>query len=180
MRYPVYQQGPGAGIIVKIALLVLTLLLAPYKLSGGMIDMRNIERTSELFLLTATVAMEAEGESYRGKLGVAYVIINRSQKRVPFKSISDVVLDPYDFSAWNTKGGRQLALDTIPTLVWRDSEKAAHSAYYGIEKDPTHGADHYLNVGLTRKLRGGTLPAWLLAMKRTTRIGLHTFYREVR
>ncbi len=143
--------------------------------------MPNVERTAVLFLLAATVAMEAEGESYRGKLGVAYVIINRSQKRVPFKSISDVVLDPYDFSAWNTKGGRQLALDTIPTLVWQDSEKAAASAYYGIERDPTFGADHYLNVKLTRNLRGdGSLPTWLKSMKRTVKIGLHTFYKEVR
>ena len=163
-----------------VLLLVLALLLVPYKLSEGLIQMPNIERTSELFLLAATVAMEAEGESYKGKLGVAYVIMNRSNNRVPFKSISDVVLDPYDFSAWNTKGGRQLALDTIAHRIWLDSEKAAASAYYGIEKDPTFGATHYLNVPLTRKLRGGTLPAWLLAMKRTTKIGLHTFYKEVK
>ena len=142
--------------------------------------MPNIERTAELFLLTATVAMEAEGETYKGKLGVAYVIMNRVRRRVPFKSVSDVVLDPYDFSAWNTKGGRQLALDTIAYSMWRDAEKAAASAYYEIEKDPTLGADHYLNVELTRRLRGGTLPAWLLVMKRTVKIGLHTFYKEVK
>ena len=160
-------------------LLVLVLLLAPYKLSGGLIEM-NVERVNELFLLTATVAMEAEGEPYRGKLGVAYVIVNRARRRAPFKPISDVVLDPYDFSAWNTKGGRQLALDTIPTLVWQDSEKAAASAYYTIEKDPTLGADHYLNVALTRRLRGGSLPTWLKSMQRTVKIGRHTFYKEVR
>ncbi len=142
--------------------------------------MRNVETVNELFLLTATVAMEAEGEPYKGKLAVAYVVMNRSRRRVPFKSLSDVILDPYDFSAWNTKGGRQLALDTIAFPIWRDSEKAAASAYYGIEKDPTGGATHYLNVHLTRRLRGGTLPAWLLAMKRTTKIGLHTFYKEVK
>ena len=163
-----------------LVLLVLALSLAPYKLSEGLVQMANMNRTDDLFLLTATVAMEAEGESYRGKLGVAYVIMNRVRRRVPFKSVSDVVLDPYDFSAWNTRGGRQTALDTIDHFSWGDSEKAAHSAYYGIEKDPTHGADHYLNVGLTRKLRGGSLPTWLIAMKRTVKIGLHTFYKEVR
>ena len=164
---------------MKVALLVLALLLTPYKLSGGL-RMANVERAAELFLIAATVAMEAEGEPYKGKLAVAYVIVNRSVRRVPFKSISDVVLDPYDFSAWNTKGGRQLALDTIAFPIWRDSEKAAASAYYGIEKDPTHGADHYLNVELTRKLRGGSLPSWIKAMKRTTKIGLHTFYKEAK
>ena len=161
-------------------LLVLALLLAPYKLSGGLIEMANMERTNDLFLLTATVAMEAEGESYKGKLGVAYVIMNRVQRRTPFKSVSDVVLDPYDFSAWNTKGGRQTALDTIGQWAWRESEKAAHSAYYEIEKDPTHGATHYLNVPLTRKLRDGSLPKWLESLRRTVKIGSHTFYKEAK
>ena len=163
---------------MKATLLVLALLLVPYKLSGGLIQMANIERAQELFLLAATVAMEAEGESYRGKLGVAYVIVNRTWRRN--KTISQVVLDPYDFSAWNTKNGRQLQLENIAETVWWESERAAASAYYTIEKDPTNGADHYLNVELTRKLRGGTLPAWLLAMKRTAKIDLHTFYREVK
>ena len=142
--------------------------------------MLNVERAMQLFLLAATTAMEAEGEPYIGKLGVAYVVVNRARRRVPFKSISDVVLDPYDFSAWNTIGGRQLALDTISKEAWLDSEKAAHSAYYEIEKDPTHGATHYLNVPLTRKLRGGSLPKWLESLRRTTKIGLHTFYKEVK
>ncbi|KKK69174.1 hypothetical protein LCGC14_2936660 [marine sediment metagenome] len=181
MRYPVYQQGPGAGIVVKTALLsflMLVSLLVPYKLLGGMINMGNIERTHELFVMTCTIALEAEGESYRGKLGVAYVIVNEAGKRKT--SIVVEVFRPYRFSVWNTKGGRQRHLDKISSLVWFDSERAAHSAYYGIEKDPTHGADHYLNVGLTRKLRGGSLPTWLIAMKRTVKIGLHTFYKEVR
>ena len=163
---------------MKTGLLVLALLLTPYKLSGGFIEMSNVERVNELFLLTATVAMEAEGEPYIGKLAVAYVIMNRVNHRN--KSVSDVVLDPYDFSAWNTKGGRQMMLDEINGFYWEESEKAAASAYYGIEKDPTLGADHYLNVGLTRKLRGGSLPTWLIAMKRTTKIGQHTFYKEVK
>ena len=163
---------------VLLSFLTLVSLLTPGKLTEGMIDMRNIERANSLFLLTATVVMEAEGESYKGKLAVAYVIINRVKQRNKF--VSEVVLDPYDFSAWNTKGGRQLALEKINEFSWWDSEKAAHSAYYGIEKDPTHGADHYLNVELTRKLRGGALPAWLLGMKRTVKIGLHTFYKEVK
>ena len=140
--------------------------------------MRNIQRTGDLFLLFATVAMEAEGESYKGKLAVAYVIMNRCRKRR--KTISQVVLDPYDFSAWNTKGGRQLRLEYIGDIAWFDSERAASSAYYSIEEDPTFGATHYLNVPLTKKIRRDhKLPAWLKAMKRTTKIGQHTFYKEI-
>jgi len=57
---------------------------------------------------------------------------------------------------------------------------AAASAYYGIEHDPTHGADHYLNEPLTRRLRGGTLPFWVTQLEKTVRIGQHTFYKTRR
>lgn len=160
-------------------LLVLALLLAPYKLSEGITDMQNIERTNELFVMTCTIALEAEGESYRGKLGVAYVIVSEAKRRNT--SIAVEVFRPYRFSVWNTKGGRQRDLDKISSSVWFDSERAAASAYYGIEKDPTFGATHYLNVALTKKIRRNhDLPFWIKSMRRTTKIGLHTFYKEVK
>ena len=137
--------------------------------------MANIERTNVLFLLTATVALEAEGESYRGKLGVAYVVLTRMGKHGD--SISDIVFKPYAFSAWNSVAGRQMAIDSISEEMWRESEKDAASAFYGIEHDPTHGADHYLNEGLTRTMRGGSLPFWVLQLDKTVRIGQHTFYK---
>ena len=164
---------------MRSVLLVLALLLVPYKLSGGLIEMANIERASELFLLAATVAMEAEGESYRGKLAVAFVIMNRVILRN--QSLTDVIFDPYDFSAWNTRDGRQSALDNIGFGIWWEAEKAAAAAYYRIEPDLTLGADHYLNVELTKKIRKDKrLPRWVSKMKQTVKIGKHTFYKEVR
>ena len=159
------------------AFLVLQLLLAsPTVFSKEVIDVENIQRTHELFLLASTVALEAEGESYRGKLGVAYVIMNRVSEWN--KSISDVVFDPYDFSVWNTRGGRQLDLDVIGDTPWFDSEKAASSAYYKIEHDPTHGATHYLNVSLTKRIRrDGALPSWVTSLTQTVKIGRHTFFK---
>lgn len=144
--------------------------------SGEEINMENIQRSNELFLIASTVVLEAEGESYKGKLGVAYVIMNRVRGRR--KSVTDVVFDPYDFSAWNTRGGRQLDLDQIKDGPWFDSEKAAASAYYEIEKDPTHGADHYLNIRVTKMIRGGTLPSWVYSLTQTVVIGRHTFFKE--
>lgn len=158
------------------AFLVLHLLLgSPNELSKEGINVENIQRVHELFLITSTVVLEAEGESYRGKLGVAYVIMNRVEKWN--KSIADVVFDPYDFSAWNTRGGRQLDLDQMGDAPWFDSEKAASSAYYKIERDPTKGATHYLNIKLTKMLRGGDLPAWVYKLTQTTVIGHHTFFK---
>ncbi len=141
--------------------------------------MANVKRAVELFLLTATVAMEAEGESYEGKLAVAYVIMNRITNRGG--TISETVLKSHAFSAWNTKSGRRVRLDSISASAWEDSERAAISAYYFFEKDPTVGADHYLNIKLTRKLRRkGDLPSWVSKLTKTVKIGLHTFYKEAK
>ncbi len=138
--------------------------------------MSRITNEQEVFLIVMTVAMEAEGESYQGKLGVANVIVNRAyQKGI---NIVDVVFKPYAFSAWNTRGGRQNAITGIKHNVWAEAEKAAISAYYSIDSDPTHGATHYLNIPLTRRLRGGSLPRWVGRLKETTRIGKHTFLVE--
>ena len=141
--------------------------------------MSNVERVNELFLLTATVAMEAEGESYLGKLAVAFVIMNRVVLRN--QSLTDVIFDPYDFSAWNTRGGRQQALNVMDESVWFAAERAAAAAYYRFGPDPTHGADHYLNVELTKKIRKDKrLPRWVGKMNETVKIGKHTFYKEVK
>ena len=158
---------PGGGIME----LVLYLLLL-----GG--DMNIITKEQELFLVSTTVAMEAEGEPYRGKLAVAYVIFNRASSTN--KSVISVIFSPYAFSAWNNHGGRQRVLDHISDKVWKDSEKAASSSYYHLEPDPTLGATHYLNIPLTKKIRGGTLPVWVSRLKKTAVIDKHTFFKEKR
>jgi len=136
-----------------------------------------LSRQHDQFLIAQTVVLEAEGEPYQGKLAVAYVIMNRAVRGR--KTVSEVIYDPYDFSAYNTRGGRATALGNINDLHWRASERAAASAYFGLEKDPTKGATHYLNVELTKKIRSnGQLPLWVREMKELVTIGLHTFYRE--
>ena len=137
--------------------------------------MDRIQHSQRLFLLIATVAMEAEGESYKGKLAVAYVAINRASHYN--QTIDQVVLKPFAFSAWNTRGRKHM-MSAIPESAWWDSEKAAASAYYSIEPDPTYGATHYLNIALTRQLRGGSLPAWVGRLQKTTVIGQHTFFKK--
>lgn len=130
----------------------------------------------KLLLVDATVKMEAEDQPYRGKLGVAYVIMNRHRKWK--KAISDVVLDPYDFSAWNTDSNVKMRIDEWTEDMWDQCFKAACSAFYELEKDPTNGADHYLNEALTIKIRGGDLPNWITQMDKMVVIGDHTFYRR--
>ena len=127
----------------------------------------------DLYFLALTVSMEAGGESYEGKLGVAYAIVNRGQP------IIDTVLRSYQFSAWNTDSPTRMQINETPLWAMRDCYKAACAAYFRLTKDPTAGATHYLNEEITRKMRGGALPRWYDEAKVTARIGRHTFLKGV-
>ncbi len=144
------------------------------------------ETWDDLTLLAATVFLEAEGEPDLGKLAVAYVVMNRG------KTVLNAVLGPdgkaygdgkpYEaFSCWNDDYKQQAAtrLSTCGNraeAAWR----AAAAAFWGLISDPTSGADHYLNVELTRKIRGGSLPTWAegpIGRDQGIKIGNHTFLR---
>src|SRR3990167_6293611 len=113
-----------------------------------------------------------------GKLAVAHVIMNRVNKWK--KSVADVCLRSFQFSAWNTDSPTRLRLDDIDDRIMEVSHQAAVQAYDSqFQDDPTHGATHYLNIPLTRQLRGGTLPLWVAAMVKTVDIGQHSFYKEL-
>jgi len=126
----------------------------------------------DLLWLAMTVYMEAEGETYLGKLAVAFVVMNRARKgRL---SVSDVILRDRQFSAWNADSPTRLRLDLLtPTdPVWRDCHKAACAAYYDLADDPSKGASHYLNPAVLPKL-----PSWWDESKVTATIGRHRFAR---
>jgi len=147
----------------------------------------------ELSLLSATLFLEADSEPDLGKEAIAHVIMNRVE-RWGLPSIHDAILGrdrraygdgkPYEqFSCWNDdekmRAVRRIATSTSET-TWR-SWRAAAIGRWRLQPDPTHGATYYLNVDLTRKIRGGTLPGWadkLLATGRVTVIERHTFLAE--
>lgn len=130
----------------------------------------------DLLLLSATVYMEAGAEPPEGRLGVAFAIMNRARSRSA--SVSDVCLQPWQFSAWNTDSPTRRNLDTIPVDAWRDCYKASCAAYFELVADPTLGARNYLNEKATRAGRSdGSLPGWFHEEDVTIRIGNHTFLR---
>lgn len=137
-----------------------------------------VNRQDEITLLKWTIAMEAEAEPYQGKLAVAWAIMNRARKWK--QSISDVILKDRQFSAWNQDSPTRMRLDVISDAVMDSAEFAARTAYnYAtLDDDPTLGATHYLNIELTKQIRGGTLPGWVNKLTQTVKIGKHTFYRE--
>lgn len=131
-----------------------------------------------LFFLAATVFMEAENQSYRGKLAVANVVITTAAQRR--QTISRVVLTPWFMSCWNTDSPtRRRLTDAVETQppAWNEAMKAAASAFYGIEPDPTHGATNYVNEKLLTT--NGKLPKWFDRNKVTVVIGDHTFLKLI-
>lgn len=137
--------------------------------------MTRVEPISQAQWAVATIYMEAAGEPAEGKLAVAYAILNRAAAER--KTVSDVVLQPWHFSAWNTDSPTRLRLDTVDERAWAECAAAFAAAAVDRVPDPTRGATHYLNEDVTRKIRGGTLPAWFDEAKVTARIGRHTFLK---
>jgi spore germination cell wall hydrolase CwlJ-like protein len=134
-----------------------------------------MEFRDELYFLAVTIALEAGGEPYEGKLGVAFVIKGRAE-RVKV-SITDTIFKGWQFSAWNTEDPARMNIDSIPSEIFKECYKAAVAAFFHLSEDPSKGASHYLNEEVTRKARGGSLPGWFDESKVTIRIAHHTFLK---
>ena len=150
-----------------------------------------------LVLVSATVFLEAEGEPWDGLLGVGWVVRRRA---LDWKlSWHAAILGPdakaegdarpfEPFSCWGDSDlphSRARLAGATPEKA-EPSWRAAAAALWGLLPDPVDGATHYLNESLTKKIRGGTLPAWAAlptdstllnpALVRT-RIGRHVFLK---
>jgi spore germination cell wall hydrolase CwlJ-like protein len=143
--------------------------------------MEDLHQLSEEELLTACLWAEARGEPEQGQQAVCNVILNRVKKRMA-GSISAVILQPNQFSWTNSQDANFLKVFTAKTkdpAGWNRANAIALTALGGTLADNTKNADHYLNVEVTRKLRGGTLPKWaeegIRDGKVTVKIGNHTF-----
>jgi len=133
----------------------------------------------DLTLTAMTVCMEAGNQSFNGKVAVAWAIKNRDALTTS-PGVDDVVLAPWQFSAWNTDNkARARVQDVMLTqpALWHDCIKATCAAFFDFIQDPTHGATFYLNPVVTKKMRGGTLPDWYDAAKVTAVIEDHEFLK---
>lgn len=126
--------------------------------------------------MTLTIAQEAATEPYEGKLGVAYVILNRMKQSG--KSVVDVVLEPGQFSAWNTSSQTRLYIDQFKPSTWKACLDAATAAYFQHHPDPTRGATHYLNLEwVLQHNPNGSWRKWYDKTKVTAKLGAHTFLK---
>jgi N-acetylmuramoyl-L-alanine amidase len=142
---------------------------------------------SDVDLLARTIWGEARSEGYTGMQAVANVIMNRyalaqssiiKGQQFGF-TIEQIVKKPYQFSVWNANDpnlSKMLAV-TSSDQKFRAALQIAEKALSGVLPDITGGADHYLNIPVTRQIRGGTLPSWVDLNRKTADIGRHTFLK---
>lgn len=134
----------------------------------------------DLDIMARTLWGEARGEGYRGMKAVANVIMNRYASNNWPDNVADVCLQPFQFSAWLDSDPNKALMERVTTdnPDFRTALGIARLALTRQLADITGGADHYLNIPVTRQIRGdGTLPDWVDVNRKTAEIGVHTFLR---
>jgi len=126
----------------------------------------------EQWCLSTAVYFEARGESYRGQVGVAQVVMNRVKSSVFPNSICGVV---FQNKSWRNRCQFSFACDGIPDRV---REPAAWAKAEEVTQKVTSGEIYLPEVANAINYHANYVyPAWAPRMKRLTQIGTHIFYR---
>lgn len=128
--------------------------------------------SKEMWCLETAIYFEARGESYRGQVGVAQVVMNRVKHRLYPNTICGVV-----FQNQNRRNACQFsfACDGIPETV---TEKDAWAQAEEIAKKVVDGEIYLTEVAnATHYHASYVYPDWAPRLKRLTKIGQHVFYR---
>lgn len=136
--------------------------------------MTTAERYDSI-LWALCVWREGRGESTQGKVAIAWTIRNRAldaKSRWP-KSAGEVVLQPYQFSAFLPSDPNASKLPKPADKSWLECCKAVDLVMSRQVEDPTGGANHYHALPPGDK----QWPDWARPSKQTAHIGRHRFYR---
>lgn len=188
-----YYSCPGytPGMRLK-ALLLLTIIPTVVGVSSmnnckrGYDDPVIAARMDETKCLATMVYGEARGETYKGKIAVAWSAVNRKNKSG--KDLCDVVLAPKQYSIFNGNESFQKVATTfdiapptknaIEQAAWEESWKVATEVVGRKHADPTQGATHYIAYDAMARL-GYRIPRWAKEFQLTGKFDNHTFYKEV-
>jgi len=136
----------------------------------------NLDVGGQLEEMASTIFLEAENQPYKGKLAVSWCIVNRVRDARWSDNPASVCHQKWQFSAWNE--GMEEWRDKrfeghAQDPNWVDSWKAACSAYFAFEADPTKGACHYLVSSVQDQTywAKGKLPCVI--------IGDHSFFNDI-
>jgi N-acetylmuramoyl-L-alanine amidase len=125
-----------------------------------------MESFLHIMMLALCIWREARGEPLEGKLMVGQVVENRVNDRRWPDTFESVILQKWQFSAFNPNDPNALKLPTKPDQEWLESLAAAsHVVRYA----PVTDANHYHVTGLH--------PKWEDPNKVVARVGHHVFYK---
>ncbi len=128
--------------------------------------------SKEMWCLATAVYFEARGESYRGQVAVAQVVLNRVKDHRYPSTICGVV-----FQNQSRRNACQFsfACDGIPEAV---TERKPWEQAEDIAKKVVDGELYLTEVGdATHYHATYVRPAWAPRMQKVTQIGLHVFYK---
>ncbi|HOV84900.1 MAG TPA: cell wall hydrolase [Syntrophobacteraceae bacterium] len=134
----------------------------------------QLRKLSDADLLARCIWGEGRGEKVEGKIAIAHVVLNRVKAKSWYgRSISDVILKPFQFSCFNASD------PNLPHILKLSSDCAelafckaiAELVIRGhLKDDPTGGATHYHAAGCR--------PSWASKLEYLCQIGNHLFYKE--
>jgi len=123
---------------------------------------------SDILWLALCIFFEARGEPLEGQLGVAHVVINRSETRN--LSIEEVIKQSNQFSWYNkdhkvSTVAKELSafFDSVQVVYLCSEER--------IENKDFWGAEYFFNPTLAS-------PIWAKAFTHVKTVGNHAFYRD--
>ena len=124
---------------------------------------------SDLKCLSEVVYHEARGESTRGGIAVAEVVLNRAKSPNFPKTICGVMAQKYRGSCQFSFMCNGLINKSKNAALWKKSQEIAKSVLDGQTQKVSGGA-LYFHASYVR-------PSWTNRLSRTTKIGAHTFYK---
>ena len=148
---------------------------APVTLSETTLARVNVgDRSKEWYCLTEALYFEARGESLRGQIAVAEVILNRVDSKLYPKTVCGVVQQgqhrrnacqfSYNCDGRSNRIGNKKVFERLGKIAW--------SMMNGTPRKLTGAALYYHNTSVS--------PRWSRKFHRTAKIGSHIFYRRSR
>jgi spore germination cell wall hydrolase CwlJ-like protein len=128
---------------------------------------RTYTDNQEQDCLASAVYFEARGESLEGQLAVAEVVLNRAASGRYPTTICGVVEQPWQFSFVNATG--RIPEANRGSEAWRRAVAIARIAQDGVRQQLSRDVLWYHADYVA--------PSWGRRLNRTTKIGLHIFYR---
>lgn len=133
---------------------------------------------NDLMVLARTIYGEARGELDRNDGGlkslqaIAWVVKNRMHQGRFGASVSDVCLQPRQFSCWNEDDPNRTHIlnSTFENKILQVCFLTAAHVLFGDTADCTDGADHYHSARIKT-------PHWAKDAKPTKKIANHIFYK---